>query len=432
MPNENDNSSKSPAILRAVSVTGFRYLWFGQICSQVASNSLIFVLALQLYRLTYSNTAVSMMFLIYGLSAMLLGLVAGTVVDKLHNRKVLISCDLLRAAIVLLYIFIPKNIATIYLLTFLNSVITQFYVPAEAPTIPHLVPRHLVVAANSVFSFTYYSSLAAGSVLAGPILRIFGPENVYIALGVLFLIAAFCVSQINDFAKSAGKDILSLLKYAPDYVIHRLIANIKEGIGYVRQSRILSDAMLLLLGTQVTIAILGTLGPGFADKVMGIDVRDSSILIMGPTVLGIILGALTIGNISRRIKSRTLIKTGITAAGIVLILIAVIVRISRINSFNWILPQQTGFIISIILFFLLGVANSMLDIPANSILQQETGGEMRGRVYGILSVGFGSIGMLPVVFSGFLADSIGVGKVILTLGILVTGYGFWRMKYNKT
>jgi len=83
------------------------------------------------------------------------------------------------------------------------------------------------------------------------------------------------------------------------------------------------------------------------------------------------------------------------------------------------------------LFFFLGVANSMLDVPANSALQKEASGAMRGRVYGLLTAAVGGVGMLPIVLTGVLADVIGPGKVIFALGGLITLYGLWRMRYNR-
>ena len=84
----------------------------------------------------------------------------------------------------------------------------------------------------------------------------------------------------------------------------------------------------------------------------------------------------------------------------------------------------------IVLFFLLGVANSFLDVPANSILQSAAEGDMRARIYGILTSVVGGAGILPVVLGGVLADSIGVGKVIFFLGIAVLGYSVLRKSNN--
>ena len=72
----------------------------------------------------------------------------------------------------------------------------------------------------------------------------------------------------------------------------------------------------------------------------------------------------------------------------------------------------------------------MLDVPSNSILQQEAEGPLRGRVYGLLTAAVGGGGILPVVLGGVLADVLGTGTIIFLLGIVVLSYGVWRLRYN--
>jgi MFS family permease len=409
---------------------GFRSLWFAQICSQIANNTLLFVLALNLYRVASSNTAVSILFLVYGIPAVLFGMVAGTIVDKLENRRVLMYCDIIRALFVVGLMIFPTNIFVIYILTFLNALVTQFYVPAEAPTIPYLVPKDMLVTANSLFSFTYYSSLAVGSLFAGPLLKIFGTQNVFLILALLFLVAALFVRSVPKLL-DLNYSFRKIITYDIRYIFSRLVANIRSGLSYVRRTPVLFDSIMLLMGTQILIAVLGTLGPGFADRVLEIDVRDSSLIVTGPVVFGIILGALWVGNWGRKINPAKLIRIGISTAGVTLILLSIILRLSRITSGNVVFFHQLTLPIAVFLFFILGVANSFLDIPANSTLQQKAQGDMRGRVYGMLAAAVGGIGILPVVLGGLLADTIGVGKVILILGSLVTFYGIFRVKYHQ-
>jgi hypothetical protein len=49
----------------------------------------------------------------------------------------------------------------------------------------------------------------------------------------------------------------------------------------------------------------------------------------------------------------------------------------------------------------------------------------------MLTAGVGGVGILPVVIGGLLADSIGVGKVVLILGLVILVYGVLRVRYNK-
>jgi MFS family permease len=189
---------------------------------------------------------------------------------------------------------------------------------------------------------------------------------------------------------------------------------------------------MLLTGTQIIFVMLGTLGPGFADQVLSIDVRDASLLIVGPAVLGILVGTILVGNFGVRFRRRDLIKAGIVAAGITLLLISFVVRIRGFVAVAVYFPPEVRLTVSFILFFLLGFANSLLDVPANSLLQEEATGSMRGRVYGMLTTAVGGAGMLPVIAGGILADVVGVGRVIFLLGLVILIYGLVRIKYNHT
>lgn len=162
--------------------------------------------------------------------------------------------------------------------------------------------------------------------------------------------------------------------------------------------------------------ILGTLGPGFADRMLEIDIHDASLLILGPVVMGIIGGALWVGWVGAKYSASVLIERGVVWTGVILILISLTVRLKSIVGLSWSFDPWMIVPIEFLFFVSLGVANSMLDVPANSLLQTETSERMRGRIYGILTSAIGGVGILPVIIGGVLADVIGVGKVIFFWG----------------
>lgn len=424
------NSQTQSSYGEVLAIPSFRHLWVGQIFSQLAVNTLLFVLALRLYQTTGSNTAVSGLFLAYGIPAALFGMVAGTVVDHLDKRRVLVYCDIVRALLVLILFFLSGNIFLVYLVMFVNAVITQLYVPSEAPIIPKIVPDTHLVTANSMFSVTFYSSLAVGSVASGPLLRFLGPNWIFVIISAFFFLAAWSEAKLPSMAKGV-LGFRTVLAYEFSHIAVRIWQELTDGIRYVRASRVLTDSLLLLTGTQVIFAILGTLGPGFADRMMAIDVRDASLLIVGPAVLGILIGALWVGASGYRYGSNVLIRTGITGAGITLVAISLLVWVRSMIISSSPFWAQLLLATSVFMFFLLGFANSMLDAPANSRLQEEAKGSMRGRVYGMFTAAVGGIGILPVVIGGVLADVVGVGKVIFLLGFVILVYGIYRMKYNE-
>lgn len=421
--------NKKNAVLEVLHNGPFRSMWFGQVASQLAANALIFVLAIRIYRLTGSSTAVSGLFLTFGIPALLIGMAAGAVVDHFDKRSVLLFCDLARAAGAVVFLLLPGNLPAIYILALLYSIIAQFYTPALGSSIPRLVPASSIVTANSIFSFTFYSSLAVGSIFAGPLLKLFGPYGVFLFIAGLFLFAVLLESKIPKEKiekKVTLKEITALLS-----ILRRVARSVRDGIAYVTARPVLLDALLLLTGTQIILGLMAALGPAFADRVLEIDVHDASVFIVGPVVAGIVIGALWVGNVGFRLGTKRLTQYGVLGAGIALAMVALVVRLKRVAGINWLVNDATVLPISLAIFFLLGIANSMLDVPANSILQENTEGEMRGRVYGILTAAVGGLGMLPIVLSGILADVIGVGRVIFLLGVLVFAYGVYRIKFAR-
>ncbi len=430
MKNQGNLIEEKPSYGKLLRLPTFRSLWFGQIASQLAINTLLFVLALRIYQTTGSNTAVSGLFLAFGIPAVFFGMVAGAIVDRLNKRTVLLLCDLARAVLVFGLVFFSHSLWFVYILMFVNAVITQFYVPSEAPTIPLIVPKEMIVSANSLFSFTFYSSLALGSILAGPLLRLFGPYGIFVFISGLFILAALNVFRLQ-LVEEGTQRLQVVFSYRPADLIRKIWRNLTDGVAYVSKSPVLLDALILLTGTQIILALLGTLGPGFADKMLNIDVRDSSIYIVGPAVVGILLGALWVGTYGTRYAAKKLINTGVVGAGVMLLLISLVVWLKSFQSFQWLFNQQIVMPLMLVLFFLLGAANSLLDVPANSMIQEEANGMMRGRVYGILAAAVGGVGVLPVIVGGVLADTVGVGKVVFLLGACITLYGVTRGRYNK-
>ncbi len=411
-----------------LSQRAFLRLWLSQMFSQFAANVTLFLLGLIVYRNTGSNTAVSGLFMAYGIPSVLFGLLAGTAVDYIDKRMIILQSCLIRAVLVLGLLFASHNIVFIYVLLFLNAVVSQFFVPAAATMIPKIVTPDHLVPANSLFSFAYYGSLAVGFIAAGPLLRLLGP-----VWSLLFLVGVYVFSWWISLKLPSSSDDTKLWKRIRVLSIRgvavKLFHSLSDGIRYVHHSPPLFDAVLLLTGTQIIIAMLSTLGPGFADKVMGIDVTDASVFIIGPVIVGILAGGIWVGNKGYIYSPEKLMNSGILGAGIVLAIVSATVYLQRYVMFSWLFADWIIVPLEVFLFFLLGVFNSLLDVPANSLLQKEAEGAMRGRVYGVLGAFVGGVGILPVMIGGVFADFIGVGLVIVILSAIIITYGIIRIRY---
>ena len=114
--------------------------------------------------------------------AMFLGLVAGVWADRWPKRTVMVASNGLRAGLALLIPFClldgPQWLGlswgywALLVITFLESVLTQFFAPAEQAAIPMLVPPRQLLAANSLYQATSMGATIVGFALGDPILRL--------------------------------------------------------------------------------------------------------------------------------------------------------------------------------------------------------------------------------------------------------------------
>jgi MFS family permease len=260
----------------------FRFLWLAQITSQIALNMLIFVLGIEVYRHTHSNTSVSLILLSFGLPSIFFGIPAGSIVDFYDKRTILIICNVSRALLLFLFFLFSRQILVLYLLSILMSIITQFFVPAEAPSIASLIKsKEELLPANSIFTISFYFSTIFGFIISGPAVRFLGPNFVYALMMLLMILASFFVAKLPVIKTPAKEKVKSL-------TVATIIDSMLEGLRFIRSHPRVGQSLMLLTFAQALISVLVVLAPGFADKIVHIPLEDASFLVMGPAAIGLV------------------------------------------------------------------------------------------------------------------------------------------------
>lgn len=399
---------KEIAFIQVLKIKDFRNLWLSQLISQVFLNLLFFSLMISMYELTRSNSAVSVLVFLVTLPNILLGALAGVLVDKWGRKPVMFLSHFVRFFAVLAFLVSSETLGWVYSLAFLISVVSQFFFPAEAATIPDVVKdKKLLLAANGLFSITFFGSVIIGNVLAGPMLRIVGPQITFIVVALAFLLAAFFTSRLPG-------DI-SIQKVTTNT---NLFSDFLVGLDHIYKNPLIQKGILALGASQITIGILGTIAPGFADKILKINVTDVSLFVMAPAAAGMGLGAFMVGQYFRKIKRETLIKVSFACASIGLIAYSFVDKITLSIGLPLLL-------VNVLILVGLGMSNAMLDIPVNTMIQENTSEEVRSRVYGVVSSVIGLAGIFPIVISGALADVVGVRAVMLFSGVALLAVGVY-------
>lgn len=413
-----------------ISARGFKFLWINQVLVQLSINTLNFSLLIWVYKLTHSNFAVaSLLFAVY-LPSLLFGLFAGVLVDLSDKKKIIYAMDLLFALCFLVFIPIKGIYPLILLNAFIINCASQFFVPAESSSIPHLVPKEKLFVANSLFTLTLYGSFMLGFASAGPILNFWGINTVFY-LGAILLFTAFLFSLQLPSIKVAQKNIKqALLPFVLDEV--------KDTFKYIKGKLNVFTAIALMAGVQGVIGVLGVIMPDYMESVLHIHATDASYVLIIPLGLGMILGALLAGKLYTGKPRRAVVIPAMIASGILLFSIGIAPTIAmalnntelplKIMHLRYFFNAPSLSSSFAFIAFLMGIAAVSIIIPSQTILQEATNSKIRGKIFAVLVVAMNSFALLPVLLSGGLADIFGVTPIFMGLGILIFLIGILALK----
>jgi MFS family permease len=413
----------NPYILRVLSERSFLFLWIGEIFTQVSTHLFNFFLILIVFKLTESNTAVSIAVLSFTVPAILFGTVAGAYVDRWDKKKVLVITTVLRALLLILLAFFLDNLYMIYFISFVFNVLVQFFIPAESPMIPLLVREKYLLGANALFGLAIFGSMLVAYVLSGPLLLLLEPFYMALLLGFMLLLAVFFIGLIKPVHHKPKTE----KKEDQDLNIFR---DIKNTIQLMSKTSAVFRSLFLLALSQILVLTLATVAPGYASQVLNVSVEEFPVVFIAPAALGMVAGALIIASFLRKRNKERMITTGVFLSGIAMLLLPFGSRFANrdfVQLLNNYIPDITAFHITFFLAFILGLANSLVFVPANTILQEKTSEEFRGKIYGFLSTAIGLLSLLPIILVGGFADLIGVGAVIVGIGISLIVLGFVLM-----
>ena len=185
----------------------FRLLWFAQVLAHTAQNATLFTLLVLVVAETDSTIHGSLLVLFYVLPSVVFGMVAGLLVDRWHKRTVLLITSVVRMGACVAFLLVSPNVWLIYVIILGFSTMGQFFTTADAASIPALVPRNQLMAANSLFNMAVTGSQFGGMVLLAPaVIKAFGSDVLFIAAALAFLVAAALAYRLPEIEEEEGAE----------------------------------------------------------------------------------------------------------------------------------------------------------------------------------------------------------------------------------
>src|SRR5215208_686835 len=208
-------------------------LWLGQLVSNFGDTLHYIALVVLVFDLTGRGLAVSGLVAAEIVPVLLLGPVAGVIIDRFSRKAVLIGSDLARAALVLSLVW-PQGVWHAYVVAAGLAASNSFFNPTVQAVIPAITTPDQRLAANSVAWSTGRLVQIVASAVAGGIIVVIGTEAAFALNAATFVVSALLVARLA-IPTHAGQIAPEARRGLGSY-----FAEAKAGLAFARRDRFVS------------------------------------------------------------------------------------------------------------------------------------------------------------------------------------------------
>ncbi len=372
----------------------------GQFVSQVGDKFYMIALSFMVLHTTGSTAKMGTVLAAALIPSLVLGLVAGTFIDRCNRKMIIVGTDFLRGIIITIvacfYYFDLLSFPVILISQVLLSINSAFFDPTISAVIPQIVEQEDLIKANSKHQFINGFATIIGPAAGGIFVATLGYTAVFAVNAASFFISTIFELFLKLPANNRVKEMKT--KFTTELV---------EGYQYIISNRSL---MVLLFMVGVIHFFVGYIEVFI--PVIALMFKEN-----GPQALGFFhtsfgLGTIIIAfilSVSKfALDERKSLFIGIFLIGIVFIFMG-LPKLLLIDSFYVYLP----------LFVILGCTVMIAGVSFKTLLQKSVDNEYAGRVFSIAgSIANGSIPLAMIIF-GFLLEFISLQNLLYLCGLVL-------------
>jgi|CXWL01.1.fsa_nt_gi DHA3 family macrolide efflux protein-like MFS transporter len=406
----------------------FLLLWLAQLISQSAQNAILFTLLVLVTDLTDGSMFTSVLVLAFVVPSVVFGIFSGVLVDMWSKRLLLIYTNVARMLLAICFLLSRDHFGGLIAISIFFATASQFFGTTDAVTVPSVVPKHQLMAANSVFSMAVTGSQLIGMIFLAPILLpTIGATWIFVVGSVMFAVAVVCAYLMPPIADDDE---------APDRSLPTFRELRNAGGDYMNTLRTIGKdpvsalALIHYAAGSSMVLLFAVLVPRYMQAVLEIS-PDKAVTIFAPVGVGAIVGLRALPYIAARLgKTRTVIAglcgmvICVIALGLIEPFAAWMQTTERVNPFSD--DGRAGGLSILVLLTMafagpVGFAYAMVNAPAQTVLHERAPAEMRGRVFAAQVVLANAVGILPLVVAGSVADIFGVTPVLFMIAVALAG-----------
>ncbi len=400
----------------------FLLLMLGKIVSLIGSEMQGFALSLYVLKITGSATIFASVLSITIIPKLILGPIAGVLVDWFDRKKIIVYFDMLSGLTIGIYAILfmvngVLSIGSIYVLSILLSLLSLIFQPAIRTIIPSIVKKEELVDANGINSII----MNIGSLMA--------PALAGILFGTYGLLAILIINSISFILSSISEMFITIPKgnKKPEKInMKSFVSDFSQGIKFIKNKKIIISIISLSCIVNFVFAPISSMGLAFISKEI-LKVTDYQYgALESIIVISMIVAPFIMKKISRKFSVGKIFFLDVFINSILIAIMAIIPSKFYLSLFN---SNTVPYISLIIISFIIILIISIGSISAGTMFQQEVPLELMGRVDTVMaSVCMAAMPVGQMLF-GFLFDNISAS---MCLGLTSVIFFISSMIFRKS
>jgi len=370
-------------------------LWLGQLLSNFGDTLHYIALVVLVFRLSGQGLAVAGVVAAEIVPVLLLGPVAGVIIDRFNRKTVLIGADLLRAALVASLIW-PQGIWHAYLVAAGLAAGSTFFNPALQAVIPALTTGEQRLAANSVAWSTGRLVQILAAALAGGVIAVVGTGLAFAINAASFLASALLLAGLAIPAH------VGQLGAGTRQGLGRYFQDARAGFAFARRDRFVSRLLVVQALASFAVGGTGAMLVVLSEQHLRLAPAGFAWLI-GAIGVGALLGPLLPNTLARDYRDARWLFIPYIIRGVGDVLIAVF----------------TPLPVALVILFIYGLNTSTGMVVFSSTVQGAVPDEVRGRVFTLLDVTWNAMRLASLALGGVLVDALGIAPLYWLGGTLL-------------
>ncbi len=374
-------------------------LWLGQLFSNFGDTLHYIAVVVLVFQLTGEGVAVAGLVAAEVIPVLVLGPVAGVIIDRFSPKAVLIGADLARAGLVLTLLW-PQGVWHAYFVAAGLAAGNTFFNPTLQAVIRVLTTDEQRLAANSVSWSSGRLVQIVASAIAGGLILLMGTGAAFAINAGSFVISALLISRLcipahaGQLANASRQGVAGYLRDA------------RAGLRFARSDRFVSRLLVVQAVASLATGATGAMLVVLSERHLQLPPASFAWLI-GAIGLGALFGPLIPNILARDYRDARWMFLPYLVRGIG----------------DMLLATFTSLPLALLVLFVYGLNTSTGMVVFNSNVQGVVPEAVRGRVFTLLDVTWSAMRLVSLVMGGVVVSALGIQPLFWSGGALLAAAG---------